>query len=206
MATEEENIQALSQAVMTEARGEAEQALTEAKRKAEEIRSKLQEQAAAERARILENASTEAARVQKQTIAAAHLKARTLQLERREKILVRVFEKAKVQLPDIQNNGEYKGIAISLLKEALGHLGSDAAVIQADAKARVAFTPEVLNSISKEVGIKLELGETLTKGLGVVVQTPDGHRRYDNTLETRMGRLQDSLRNPVYHLLMGEPL
>ena len=48
------------------------------------------------------------------------------------------------------------------------------------------------------------MGEPLKQGMGVVVQTPDGHRRYDNTLETRMTRLQDAMRNPVYRLLMGE--
>ena len=43
MNNEEENIQALSRAVMTEARGEAEQTLTEARQKVDAIRSEFGE-------------------------------------------------------------------------------------------------------------------------------------------------------------------
>ena len=204
MATEAENIQGLSHAVMTEARSEAEHRIVEARQKAEEIRSKAQEQAAAERAKILENANKEAARMKSQMVASAHLKARTVQLEQREQVLNHVFEQAMRQLPEIQKNGEYKAIAAALLKESLERLGSDSAVIQADERTRSVLSPETLASISKESGVQLSLAEPLTQGTGLVVETPDGHRRYDNTLETRMGRLQDSLRNPVYRLLMGE--
>ncbi len=206
MATVEENIQALSHAVMTEARGEAEQSVEEARKKADEIRAKAREQAASERAKILDNANKEAARLRNQTIASANLKARTLQLEQREKLLNQVFKQANGQISGIQKNGDYTGIAVALLKEALGRLGSDSAVIQADEKTRGVFTPDTLGSITKDTGVKLQLGEPLKQGTGVVVQTVDGHLRYDNTLETRMNRLQDSLRNPVYQILMGETL
>lgn len=204
MATEEENIQALSHAVMTEARSEAEQSIADARQKADEIQAKAREQAAAERAKILENAKKEATRLHSQTIASAHLKARTLQLDQREKILTDVFDRAKRQLTDVQKEGGYKDIVISLMKEALGRISSDSAVIQADERTRALLTPDTLKTVSQETGMRLELGETLKQGTGVVVQTVDGHRRYDNTLETRMSRLQDSLRNPVYQLLMGE--
>ncbi len=53
-------------------------------------------------------------------------------------------------------------------------------------------------------GVRLRAGEPLARGTGVVLETPDGHRRYDNTLETRLARMQDGLRAPVYHILMGE--
>lgn len=204
MNNEEENIQALSRAVMTEARGEAEQTLTEARQKAEAIRSEAEKQAQAERAKILENANKEAARLRGQTVAAAHLKARTMQLEQRELMLNKVFDQAMQQLTEIQKNGSYADIVINLLKESLQRLGSDSAVVLADEKARQVLTPERLEQLAQETGVKLQLGDPLKKGMGVVVQTPDGHRRHDNTLETRMSRLQDSLRNPVYQLLMGE--
>lgn len=204
MNNEEENIQALSRAVMTEARGEAEQTLTEARQKAEAIRSEAEKQAQAERAKILENANKEAARLRGQTVAAAHLKARTMQLEQRELMLNKVFEQAMQRLVEIQKNGSYADIVINLLKESLQRLGSDSAIVLADEKARQVLTPERLEQLAQETGVKLQLGDPLKKGMGVVVQTPDGHRRHDNTLETRMSRLQDSLRNPVYQLLMGE--
>ena len=44
------------------------------------------------------------------------------------------------------------------------------------------------------------------KASGIIAETMDGHRQFDNTLEARLHRLQDSLRSPVYHILMGETL
>lgn len=206
MSTEEENIQALSRAVMTEARSEAEQTLADAKRKVEVIRSESQNQVDGERAKIMENANKEAARIRSQAIAAAHLRARTLLLEQREKLLNDVFEKAVQRVADVQKDSNYKSIALALLKEALGHLGSDSALIQADSRTQELLTHETLGSIADEMGIKLDLGEPLEQGIGVIVQTVDGHRRYDNTLEIRLKRMQDSLRNSVNRLLMGESL
>ena len=52
----------------------------------------------------------------------------------------------------------------------------------------------------------MKLAHPLEKGTGVVVETHDGHLQYDNTLETRLNRLQNLLRSPVYHLLMGETI
>ncbi len=206
MSTEVENIQALSHAVMTEAKSQAEQSVTEARKKAEAIRAEAEKQAAAERQRILDNANKEAGRLRSQAIASANLKARNLQLEQREKLLNSVFDGVTRHLPDVQNNGNYAGIALNLVKEAVNLLGSDSAVIQADAKTRAVLTSDVLAQLSAETGVKLQMGEPLGHGMGVIVQNPDGHRRYDNTLETRLKRMQDSLRNPVYHLLMGETL
>jgi vacuolar-type H+-ATPase subunit E/Vma4 len=48
------------------------------------------------------------------------------------------------------------------------------------------------------------MGETLEQGTGVVVETLDGHRQLDNTLETRLKRMEEALRTPVYRILTGE--
>ena len=93
----------------------------------------------------------------------------------------------------------------ALLKEALGQLGSDSAIVQADPHSSELISRELLEPLSKELNLKLQMGEPLKEGTGVIVQTLDGHRRFDNTLETRLGRLQDSLRSPVYQVLMGGP-
>jgi V/A-type H+/Na+-transporting ATPase subunit E len=204
--TEEEGIQALSRAVMAEARAEAEHNLVEARQKAETIRSESRAQAAAERSRIMAHADQEAARLHSQAIASAQLKARTLLLEQREILLNAVFEQARKQIAGLEKSPDYKEIANSLLKEALEHLGSDSALIRADSTTRGYLTSAALEPVSKETGIKLELGEPLNQGTGVIVHTPDGHRQFDNTLETRLNRMQDELRNPVHRLLMGESL
>jgi vacuolar-type H+-ATPase subunit E/Vma4 len=206
MRSVEESMQALSRAVLSEARAEAEQILADAKAKADATRQRAQEQAAAERKKTLERASQEAERIRSQAIATTQLKARTLRLEHREKLLDRVFEAARQQLPAVQQGIDYDQIAHHLLREALIHLGADAAQVRADERTRMLLTDQVLTEISKEVGGQVQLGMPLKQGTGVIVETADGHRQYDNTLETRLSRLQEELRSPVYHLLLGESL
>jgi vacuolar-type H+-ATPase subunit E/Vma4 len=206
MRTVAESIKALSRAVQDEARAEADQILADAKANAKAIRQHAQEQAAAERAEILERASADAAHIRSQAIATAQLKARTLQLARREKLLDSVFAAARQQLPTVQQWTDYEQIARHLLQEALNLLGADAARVQADEQTRALLTDPVLAEILKELGMQVQFGAPLEQGTGVIVETTDGHRQVDSTLETRLSRLQDALRAPVYHLLAGEPL
>jgi len=204
MKATEENIKDLSDAVLSYARGEAEQVLAEAKAKAEEIRKQIAEQAAAERAKILEKASAEAERVRSQAIATTQLKARTSELEQREKLLESVFQAAGQKLAAAQQSSDYDKTAQRLLREALTQLGASAAIVHVDQATGKLLTHNLIDGISKELNVKLKIGEPLTQGTGVVVETEDGHRQYDNTLETRLKRMRDTLRAPVYHILMGE--
>ena len=206
MKTTEEDIKALSRAVISDARGDAEQNLSEARAKADAIRKQAEQDAAAERDRILQKATQEAERLRSQSVASAQLKARTLELEQREKLLEQVFGTARQQLASVQKSTDYEKTAQRLLNEALVRLGAAKVVVRADATTQKLFSAAVLEKISKELNIQMKLGEPLKQGTGVVVETEDGRRQYDNTLETRLARLQETLRSPVFHLLMGEPL
>jgi vacuolar-type H+-ATPase subunit E/Vma4 len=202
----EKSIQALSRAVLSEARAEAEQIVADARAKAEVIQQHAQEQAAAERAEILDRASAEADRIRSQAIATTQLRARTLQLKHREKLLEGVFQAARQQLPAVQQWTDYDEIAHHLLREALVHLGADTAQVRADEGTQALLTDQVLADIAEELGVQVGLGVALKDGRGVIVETADGHRQYDNTLEARLSRSQNALRSPVHHLLMGESL
>jgi vacuolar-type H+-ATPase subunit E/Vma4 len=206
MKPTEENVKLLSNAVLADARGDAAQVLADAKSKAGEIHRRGREQAAAVRAKILERAAAEAERVRSRSIATAQLKARTMQLAQREKLLLEVFEAAREQLSSAQQSPDYEKTAIVLLREALVKLGDGTAKIRADKVTRKLTTAGMLKKISKELNVQVQLAEPLRGGTGVLVETEDGHRQYDNTLETRLKRMQDSLRSPVYHILMGEAL
>jgi vacuolar-type H+-ATPase subunit E/Vma4 len=202
----EEGIQALSHAVESEARGEAEQILADARAKADATRQRAQEQASAQRAEIMKRAQAEASRIRGQAIATTQLKARTVQLEQREKLLNNTFQAAQQKIAGIQQWKDYPLIARSLLRESLQRLGAPSARIRTDAKTRQVLTDDVAAAIGKELGVQVQFGEPLQAGAGVVVETLDQHRQYDNTLETRASRLQNTLRSRVYHLLMGESI
>jgi len=204
MRSLEENIESLSRAMISEAKGEAEQILVSARARADAIRQQAQQQADAQRAEILERAHLEANRLHGQAIATTQLKARTMELEHREKLLDSVFAASSKQLSSVQRWTDYDKTAQRLLHEALVQLHASQAKVLADQPTMKCFTSQVLEQVSNETNTKISLGEPLKQGIGVSVETADGHLHYDNTLENRLNRLQNSLRSPVYRLLIGE--
>ena len=200
------DIERLTQAVMDEARADAEQIRSEAQAKGETVRQKAQEQAEADAQDILKRASVEAERIRRQGLASAELKARLLHLDHRERLLQNVFDAARQQLGSVQQWKDYDQVALQLLREALVHLGASEAQIRADPTTQQYLTQPALETLSQELNVQLALAETLKNGLGIVVETRDGRMHYDNTLETRLARLHNSLRAAVNHILMGEAL
>ncbi len=206
MSPVEGNIEMLSQAVLREAQAESEKRLESAREKVDAIWRRAREQAEAERRSILEKADSEKERLRQQALATAQIRARTIQLDHREKLLQRVFEVARQQLPSIQEWSDYDKIACILLREAVTNLHTGVVKIRADKTTLGYLTISVLEKMSKELDVKLLVGEPLTDGIGVIAETEDGRRRYDNTLQTRLSRMRDTLRSPVYHVLIGESL
>ena len=203
MKTEAQDIDMLERAILTEARDEAEQIKAEAKEKADAIRQRAQGQAEAERKAILDRAREDAERLRGQGVATAQLKARSSQLAHREQLLERVFKAVKEQLPHVQKRPDSDEIAAMLLREAITQLRVNTAEVRADETTQKALKKS-LNEISKELNAELTIGNVLEEGIGVVVDAADGKLHYDNTLETRLNRLQSTLRSSVYQILTGE--
>jgi vacuolar-type H+-ATPase subunit E/Vma4 len=194
----------LSRAILKEAEVDAQQMREEAKVKADAIRQRAQEEAEKARREILDKAQQEAERLRSQTLASAQLKARTMQLEQREKLLDRVFQAAKEKLADVQKRPDYDQLAAMLLREALTQLRVNKAEIRADQVTRDLLEKKALGDISSELNGQFTVVDTLEEGRGVVIDAADGRLHYDNTLETRLQRLQSTLRASVYKMLMGE--
>ena len=128
----DENIEPVSRPILREAEVDAQQMREEAKTKAHAIRQRAQEEAEKVRQEILDKARQEADRMRSQTVASAQLKARTMQLEHREKLLDRVFQAAKEKLADVQKRPDYDQLAAMLLREALVQLRVNKAQVRAD--------------------------------------------------------------------------
>jgi V/A-type H+/Na+-transporting ATPase subunit E len=206
MRSVDENIEALSRAMVSEAKAEADQILADAQAKADAIRQHAQEQAAAERAEILDRARQEADRLRGQVVATTQMKARTMELEHREKLLEKVFATSRQQLAAVEQRTDYNVIAVRLVREALTQLKAPKVKIKVDRRTQSLLSEQMLEEISKELKTKVELSSMLDEGTGVVAETADGHLQFDNTLETRLARLQNSLRSPVYQILIGESI
>jgi vacuolar-type H+-ATPase subunit E/Vma4 len=204
MKTEVEDIEMLERAILSEARDAAEQTKAEAQQKADAIRKRAQERAEQERKAILDQAKQEVDRLRGQAVATAQLKARSLELAHREQLLEGVFKAVKEKLPEVQKRPDYDQIATMLLREALVQLRVNKAQIRAEQTTQGILEKKALGEISKELNGQFTMGDPLEEGIGVVVDAADGKLHYDNTLETRLDRLQSTLRASVYKVLMGE--
>jgi len=204
MATDVQDIEMLERAILGEVRDEAEQIKAEAKEKVDAIRKRAQAQADAESKTILDAAAQDAERLRSQAVATAQLKARSVQLEHREQLLDRVFKTVKEKLSDIPKRSEYEQVAAVLLREALVELRVNKAQIKADRVTQDILKKKALDDISKELNGQFTMGDPLEEGIGVTVDAADGKLHYDNTLETRLNRLQSTLRASVYKILTGE--
>jgi vacuolar-type H+-ATPase subunit E/Vma4 len=204
MKSEAQDIEMLARAILTEAREESEQMAVEAKEKVEAIHRRAQAEAEAERKAILDRANQDAERLRSQAMATAQLKSRSSQLEHREKLLDSVFEEVKKQLGAITKRSDYDAIATLLAREALTQLRVNKAEIRADEATQKALKKGVLDELTKELKGEFTLAGALEEGSGVVVDASGGKIHYDNTLETRLSRLQGTLRSAVYKVLMGE--
>ena len=206
MKPEEENIENLSRAILLEAKSDAEQIRADAKEKADAVRQQAQLRAESERKEILERAKQDAERIRSQVVATAQMKARTLQLEHRENLLDKVFNAAKEKLSGLQKRPDYDKVVAELLREAVTQLKVDQAEVRVDAATQKVLKDQTLSDLSKELKTQLSVGKALDHGTGVVIDADNGRLHYDNTLDTRLNRLQSALRSAVYHVLMGEKL
>jgi V/A-type H+-transporting ATPase subunit E len=204
MNTQAQDIEMLSRAILTEARDEAEQIKAEAREKAEAIRKRAQEQAEVERKAILDRAREDAERLRGQVVATAQLKARSLQLTHREQLLDRVFKVVREKLPELQKRPDYEETVAQLLREALVQLRVNKAQVRADKTTQNVLKKGALRELSKELNGQFESTEELEEGTGIIVDAADGRLHYDNTLETRLERLEGTLRASVYKMLIGE--
>jgi len=204
MSPDPVNIPTLESAIMEEAREEARQILADAQAQVQDIRQQAQAQADAERDTILQRAQEETKALREHTVAAAQLEAQALKLKRREELLKRTFADARQRLASVPQWPDYEQIVRRLVREAVEHLSADEALVRAAAGARQVLDDKTLADLGRESGVHLRAGEPLAHSTGVVLETLDGHRRLDNTLETRLDRMQETLRTAVYRILMEE--
>jgi V/A-type H+/Na+-transporting ATPase subunit E len=198
------NIETLSRAILGEAQAEIEDVRSAAQSRAEAILNRARASAEQQRSEILDRARQEAKRLKGQATATAQLRARTQELEHREQLLQRVFDTVEERLGVVKTQKDFAEAVKCFLREALDQLRTSPILIKADPASRSVLTRSVLDQISRDSGIDLEMGEALEKGIGVVVQSSDGRLQFDNTLENRLGRMQGALRAEVYRVLTGE--
>ena len=179
----------------TEVLADLEAGRTETLMKIEAVRKETAEAVS----KILESGEKQAESVKRQIIGSAELNARNAQLRSLEKAVNEAFDLATKQISSESGASQDKAI-VSLIQEGLDVIGPSARV-QCAAKDRKA----VSSAIRKFGGMaKLSLDDEQVYAIGgVVLTTPDGSVRFDNTFEARLERTRPALRKEVAAILTG---
>ena len=149
--------------------------------------------------KILETGAKQAESARRQIIGAAELETRNAQLMSLEKAVGEVFDLAAKRISSATGASQERALA-GLIREGLEVIGSRARVSCA-AKDRRAVA-EAVKKVGGKATVSLDEEPIETIG-GVVLATPDGTVRFDNTFEARLERMRPTLRKEVASLLTG---
>ncbi len=190
---------------MTEAKRDRQRIISAALAQAQELHEQAEAESTAERDRIQETAEAKALRIRREAVGSAGLEARALKVRRRESLLQHVFDETLEHLSNPSDLEDYRTIVEGLVAEASEHLGGlDVVKVSGDKETLALLDQSFLNHLSELVGYQVEVGEPLLEGTGIILESPDGRLRYDNTFQTRLNRMRSALRTSVYRILMGE--
>jgi len=148
--------------------------------------------------KILENGARQAESLKRQIIGAAELETRNSQLKSLENAVNEVFAAAVDSLTKLASD-RYEKTIVRLIDEGIEVIGPRAMV-----SSNASESKAVAGAIRKLNGgrVKLTHGdEGLETVGGVVLTSPDGTIRFDNTFEARLERMKPSLRKEVAGLL-----
>ena len=200
----DERIADLTRTILDAAQADAEKINTEARHQESEILKRGELQAKQLYAEILDKARREAELRKEEKLAEITVKARVEAYERREQLLENVFSQVQDRVANIPDESNYAEALMGLVREAIRYLQSKNVVLKFDAKSRELISEEDLRKLSSELGTRIEIGENLIEGTGVVAMDEKGHRSFENTLERRLERQLERLRSKVFEILIGE--
>ena len=147
-------------------------------------------------AKMVESSLKQAESVKRQVVGAAELQARNTLLRSLEKAVNEAIERATKEI-SASSGDRYERALGRLIQEGLDVIGPNVSVRCApkDSKA----VASAVKKLSKaNVTMDDEPVETIG---GVIMATPDGSVRFDNTFEARLDRMRPTLRKEVAALL-----
>jgi V/A-type H+/Na+-transporting ATPase subunit E len=150
-------------------------------------------------AKILETGVKQSESVKRQIIGAAELETRNAQLRSLEKAVIEAFDSATNEISR-SSGASYERAIERLIQEGLDVIGPKSKIWCSTKDRRT------VSSAIRKLGakVKLTLDEDPIETIGgVVLSTPDGSVRFDNTFEARLERMRPDLRKEVAGLLTG---
>ncbi|NJE76789.1 V-type ATP synthase subunit E [Thermococcus sp. ES12] len=195
------------QEINREAEQKIQYILSEAQKEAERIKEEARKRAEARAEWILRKAQTQAETEKQRIIANARLEVRKKRLEVQEGLIQEVITALRERLAELPEE-EYFPMLIDLTVKALEELGAESVVVRSNLKTLKLLESklgEFRKTVAARLGrdVEISLGEPISTIGGVLVETPDGAVRVDNTFEARIDRFESELRAEIAKALFG---
>jgi len=204
--------------IEAEAEEEISETLLKARAEADSITKAAQEKAERETERVASNGKRVASLEGQKRIAEARINVRRKRMDSQEEAIVASFEAAKKALEELAEKGKldnlkYKDIMFNLIVSASEILAGNKLELVFNQRDSKTFNKEMLSeareSVKKRTGREISLslsGETIQCLGGVVVRDLEKQVEVDNTLETKLNQLKESLRVDVAKILFGDKI
>jgi V/A-type H+-transporting ATPase subunit E len=203
-----------------EAKAEEEisETLLKARAEADAIIKAAQEKADREAERVLSNGERVASLEGQKIIAEARINVRRKRMDSQEEAIVASFEAAKKALEELAEKGNrdnltYKDVMFNLIASASEVVAGNKLELVFNQRDSKTFNKEMLReareSVKKRTGREISLsltGDIIQCLGGVVVRDLEKQVEVDNTLETKLNQLKESLRVDVAKILFGDKI
>ncbi|AIU69415.1 ATP synthase subunit E [Thermococcus eurythermalis] len=202
-----EGAELIIQEINREAEQKIQYIINEAKEEAEKLKEEARKRAEAKVEWILRKAKTQAEIEKQRIIANAKLEVRKKKLAAQEELIRKVLESLKERLASLSED-EYFPMVVGLTANAVEELGVDRVVLRSNdrtLKLIVERLSEFKEKLREALGKDVEVivGEPIQTIGGVLVESPDGTVRVDNTFESRIARFESELRATIAKALFG---
>ncbi|NLF17141.1 MAG: hypothetical protein GX595_07775 [Lentisphaerae bacterium] len=190
-----DNERKLQQEILSDAQRKAERLLARARSDAEKALAQQRQESGRSRSRRLAEAQREAETSARAITARIRHQVQSLWLQRRERCFDELFAAMLEDLENGQGIDRERSLR-QLLQEALEALGPRPAVLRLGPAAAAVLTAAAVAEVQAALPAAAPLQRQVVDGLpgGLVVESSDGLRRFDNTYATRLKRLRGALR------------
>ncbi|XRP97368.1 V-type proton ATPase subunit E [Methanocaldococcus sp. 16A] len=180
--------------ILEDAKAEANKIIAQAEEEKAKILEKAREEAEKRKAEILKKGEKEAEMTKSRIISEAKLEAKKKLLEAKEEIMDKAIEKLKEELVKLPEQPEYKDKLINLIRDGAVSLGGGELVVRLNKRdmeiiddATLWYLEKEVENMTKKVTV-LKKGEPVDITGGCIIETIDGLKSLDNSLEAIFNR------------------
>jgi vacuolar-type H+-ATPase subunit E/Vma4 len=197
-----EGLVAIANEVLEDLKKESEMLICESQSAAKEKLEKAKEEANSVYNKVIEAVKEKIVADQRKAKAMTEVEIRNQFLQVKESLVEGIFEGAKEELRQFVMTSEYYPHLLELIQEGARKISAKSVVVFVNLRDKEWLLEGNLERLSKRIRVSLVLSDEVKVYIGGCrVQSSDGKRGFDNTLDARLELAKESVRGEVAKIL-----